>query len=698
MEETGRRTWAVSGMDCAACAAKVTGAVSRLPGVADVEVAVMAERLSLRLTPGGAGPEEVEAAVRQLGYGIGTSAAPEAHAHHHDHPHEHGAEGGFGPKATLLALSAGGLALAWGASRLGDFGPWPFVIGSLPGLIPVARRAFAALRARQPFTIEGLMTLAALGAFAIGAAEEAAVVIFLFLLGEVLEGVATNQARRGIKALSALVPQEAVTEDGTTVPVAALTVGQRLRIAPGARIPADGTVVTGLSEIDESPVTGESLPQPAGPGGSLRAGTVNLLAELVLRVDRPASDSTIARILRLVEEAESARAPTERFIDRFSRWYMPAILLLALAVASVGLAGDPQTWIYRGLALLLIGCPCALVLSVPAAMASALSSGARQGLLMKGGAVVEAAAGVTGVALDKTGTLTEGRPEVTDVTGGEEVLRLAAAVEGASVHPLAQAIAARATGPLPQARSLTALAGRGVAGELLLDGWQWVELLSPNAAGVDASALEAEGKTVVVLMVEGVERGRIALRDRLRPGARAAMADLRGLGLTVTMLTGDNPRAAALVARDLGIEARAGLLPDQKLQAIGEMGRVMMVGDGINDAPALKRASVGVAMGSGTDVALETADAALLRNRPEDVAALIRLSRAAMANVRQNIALALGLKAVFLVTSVLGLTGLWLAVMADTGATVLVTLNALRLLAYRPSTRASTEASAPVSA
>ncbi|MBX9728052.1 MAG: cadmium-translocating P-type ATPase [Sphingopyxis sp.] len=552
------------------------------------------------------------------------------------------------------------------------------------------------------------MTIAAIGALFINAAEEAALVVFLFAVGEVLEGVAAGKARDGIRALANLIPKTALLEvNGATseIPAASLTVGQTVLVRPGDHIPADGQIVEGASGIDESPVTGESVPKTRGPGDSVFAGSINTEAALRITVTKAAQDNTIARIIRLVEEAEEARAPTERFIDRFSRWYMPAIVAVAALVVLVPpLAfGQPwETWIYRGLALLLIGCPCALVISVPASIASALSTGARRGLLMKGGAVIEAAAKVARVAFDKTGTLTHGRPVVTDlvpfgVTTEAELLAVAAGVETGSSHPLAIAILKRAEdagiAPLPS-RDAKALMGKGVVATVG-DAPAWVA--SPRYAiengGLDdlgkrqAMIFEDDGKTAVAVFRDKTPLGLIAMRDEPRSDASDAVRQLTVMGITSVMLTGDNPRTAAAIAGTLGIEFKADMLPEDKLKAIRDMsehGGVIMIGDGINDAPALKQASVGVAMGSGTDVALETADAAILRDRVTDIPAMIRLARAAMANIRQNVAIALGLKAVFLVTSVLGLTGLWLAILADTGATVLVTLNALRLLRFDP--------------
>lgn len=737
--------WRVSGMDCAACASRIRGAVERLPGVADVELAVMSEKLKLNLDETATSRETVEKTVRALGYGIGATGKMQAsgggccpggachchcdddddghdhdHAagHSHSHTHSHGSdledEGRAWyrtAKGRLVLLSGAVLALAWGVELVGPagLGTWAFGLACLIGLVPVARAAGRALRMGQPFTIEGLMTIAALGALLIGATQEAALVVFLFAVGEVLEGVAADRARDGIRALSALIPRSAMLEEGGTlreVPADSLTPGQIVLVRPGERVPADGEIVEGVSSLDESPVTGESIPQGRGPGDAVPAGAINTEAALRLRVSRAAADNTIARIVRMVEEAEAARAPTERFIDRFSRWYMPAVIAIAalvIVVPPLAFGEDWMRWIYRGLSILLIGCPCALVISVPASIASALSTGARRGLLMKGGAVVEATAHVRSVAFDKTGTLTLGRPEVTDVisldgTPKDEALALAAAVEAGSTHPLARAVneAAKAASlSVPTAAAATVLPGRGVraevAGETL---WLTSPLHALEAGALDATglagaeALEAEGKTTVALFREGRAIALIALRDEPRPDAAEAMRQLRALGIVPVVLTGDNPRTAAAIAGGLGIEYRARMLPEDKLAAIRDMsasGGVMMIGDGINDAPALKQATVGVAMGSGTDVALETADAAILRDRVCDVAAQIRLARAAMANVRQNVGLALGLKAVFLVTSVAGITGLWPAIMADTGATVLVTLNALRMLRYDPS-------------
>ena len=740
--------WTVSGMDCGSCATKIKDAVARLPGVSGVNVAIMSERLRLTLDETQTEREKIESTVRALGYGIAPRAvtaknefvlpgayAATAHAggsdgqegppataaierdesahgspgHVHDDPSDRGKRWYQTGKGKLVIFTAFLLGAAWIVEYLApEIGKWAFVAACLIGVAPVAQRAFAALRMGQPFTIESLMTIAAIGALFIDAAEEAALVVFLFAVGEVLEGVAAGKARDGIRALANLVPKTAILEVGGTtreVPAASLSIGQTVLVRPGDRIPADGEIVEGTSGVDESPVTGESVPKTRGPGDAVFAGAINTESALRVRVTKDPEDNTIARIIRLVEEAEEARAPTERFIDRFSRWYMPAIVAVAALVVLVPpLAfGQPwDTWVYRGLALLLIGCPCALVISVPASIASAMSSGARRGLLMKGGAVIEAAAKVGWVAFDKTGTLTHGRPQVTDVvpfgaTTEADLLAVAAGVETGSSHPLAIAILNRAeeAGVAPLAASdAKALMGKGVVATVGgAPAWAASPRYAMDHGGLDgiglrqATVFEDEGKTAVVVFREKTPLGLIAMRDEPRADAKDAVRQLTAMGLISVILTGDNPRTAAAIAGDFGLKFEANMMPEDKLAYIRDVGArhgVMMIGDGINDAPGLKQASVGVAMGSGTDVALETADAAILRDRVTDIPATIRLSRAAMANIRQNVTIALGLKAVFLVTSVLGMTGLWIAIMADTGATVLVTLNALRLLRFNP--------------
>ena len=711
--QTLESRYRVTGMDCASCGRKIDTAIRRLPGVEDVSVAVQTGVLKIR-HDGDLADEAVLQQLRNLGYSgeaasptSGSVAAPAG-------PPPAAAGAGGAPwwwtgKARLTALCGLALLSAYGLGTLfPSLERYAFLAALAVGLIPIASRAFSAARHGTPFSIEMLMTIAAVGAVFIGAAEEAAAVVLLFLVGEMLEGVAAGRARKSIQGLAALVPKTAFVEvDGVTTEVAAETVavGAIILVRPGDRVPADGEIIEGAGDLDEAPVTGESVPRRKVVGDPVFAGTINGGSVLRVRVTASASDNTIARVVRLVEEAQESKSPTERFIDRFSKIYTPGVLVFAALVAVTPpllFGGTWSEWVYKGLAVLLIGCPCALVISTPAAIAAGLSAGARRGLLMKGGAVLETLGKITAIAFDKTGTLTAGKPVVTDVVAGTRdaslLLTLAAALETGSSHPLALAILARAEADkitAPPSSATQAIAGEGVEGEV---GGERIFLGSPLAAARRApitpaqdatiAALNAEGKTVSVLVVEEGVAGFLAMRDEARPDAVQGLADLKGRGIRTVMLTGDNRRTAEAVAAALGLEPRAELLPQDKLvivKALQAEGLVVAkVGDGINDAPALAQADVGIAMGGGTDVALETADAAVLHGRVRDIPDMIALSRGVMGNIRQNITIALGLKAVFLVTTVIGVTGLWPAILADTGATVLVTANAMRLLRWTP--------------
>lgn len=702
----------VEGMDCAACAIKIENALKRLPGVTDINVNYGLESLSLRLDEDRTPRAAVEKKIGALGYvAKPSSGAPGPIVHDGDAGDERreAAQSWWRTrKGQLVILIGAALALAFVVSATApDLSHLAYTAAASAGLIPFGRRAVVGALSGTPFSIETLMSVAAAGAIAIGAAEEAAVVVFLFAIGELLETVAAGRARAGIEALVKLVPRVARLErDGQTVevPVERLVVGDVVLVRPGDRVPSDGEVISGISEVDEAPVTGESAPVTKESGAAIHAGSINANGVLRVRITRTAADNTIARIIHLVEEAQGTKAPTARFIDRFSRVYTPAAMMvtaLIIVVPPLLFGADWTTWIYRGLATLLIACPCALVISTPAAIASGLAAGARRGLLIKGGAALETLGKVVTVAFDKTGTLTVGRPVVTDIVAVEgsedEVLARAAAVEQGASHPLGAAIVSAAEArnvTLPKVfGSAVAIPGKAVTARLR-EGFVAVgspryaaELGQVHSEVSDAlAALEAEGKTAVVVLLSKRIIGVIALRDELREDAQAAVGRLKELGIRPVMLTGDNSRTAAAIAGGLNIEAESELLPDAKLSAIGRLrksGPVAMVGDGINDAPALAAASVGISMGGGTDVALETAEAALLKDRVTGVAELVTLSRATLRNIWQNIAVALGLKGIFLVTTLLGVTSLWMAILADTGATVLVTMNALRLLQFR---------------
>jgi Zn2+/Cd2+-exporting ATPase len=698
----------VEGMDCSACAIKIENALKRVRGVSDVNVNYGLETLTFRLDQDRNSLRAVEDRIRALGYaphvldGVGGVGSGNKHEEADANPWWRR------PKGRRVVIAGAALFAAAALSALEPaLSYWAYVAAALVGAAPVARRAFVAAAAGTPFSIETLMTIAAGGAAAIGAAEEAAVVVFLFAVGELLENIAAGHARAGIRALMDLVPRVAQVQQGDEireVPVELVSIGDVVLVRPGDRVSSDGEVIEGASQVNEAPVTGESVPCSKTIGDAVFAGSINGNGMLRVRATHTAQDNTIARIVHLVEEAQGSKAPTARFIDSFSAWYTPAAMAaagLVVVVPPLMFGAGWPTWIYRGLAMLLIACPCALVISTPAAIASGLAAGARRGLLVKGGAALETLGRVATVAFDKTGTLTIGEPKVTDIVeidGTDDVvLALAAAVEQGSSHPLGRAIidAARARGlAIPQIfGGATVTPGKAVQARLRTG---FVTVGSPRHAAElrpippEVSdriyALESGGKTVVVVLTKDHIAGLIALRDEPRDDAQTGIARLKSLGIRTVMLTGDNQRTADAIAGALTLEARAGLLPDAKLQAIAALrseGPVAMVGDGINDAPALAASSVGIAMGGGTDVALEAADAALLKNRVEGVAELVELSRAALRNIWQNVTVALGLKAIFFMTTLIGVSSLWMAILADTGATVIVTANALRLLRFR---------------
>ncbi|EPA0060243.1 Zn(II)/Cd(II)/Pb(II) translocating P-type ATPase ZntA [Enterobacter cloacae] len=681
LPESGNHySWVVDGMDCAACARKVENAVKQIPGVSHVQVRFATEKLLVSAESDVS--EQVVSAVSQAGYSLRSETAPAEKT------------APLRENLPLIALVMM-MALSWGLEQINHpFGNLAFIATTLVGLYPIARQALRLMKSGSWFAIETLMSVAAIGALFIGATAEAAMVLLLFLIGERLEGWAASRARKGVSALMALKPETATRVAGNerqTVAINALRPGDVIEVAAGGRLPADGTLLTATASFDESALTGESIPVERTAGEKVPAGATSVDRLVQLTVLSEPGDSAIDRILKLIEEAEERRAPVERFIDRFSRIYTPAIMLVALLVTIVPplFFGAPwEGWIYKGLTLLLIGCPCALVISTPAAITSGLAAAARRGALIKGGAALEQLSQVQQVAFDKTGTLTVGKPQVTGVypqdIGEDELLTLAAAVEQGSTHPLAQAIVREAQSrglAIPTATAQRALVGSGIEADI--DGKKVLIVAAGKSSNSEVEALEQTGQTVVTVMQDGVAKGMLALRDTLRDDAKEAVAALHQLGIQGVILTGDNPRAAAAIAGELGLDFKAGLLPADKVSAVTELNShapLAMIGDGINDAPAMKASTIGIAMGSGTDVALETADAALTHNRLTGLAQMISLARATRANIRQNISIALGLKGIFLVTTLLGITGLWLAVLADTGATVLVTANALRLL------------------
>ncbi|MCF6327347.1 MAG: cadmium-translocating P-type ATPase [Devosiaceae bacterium] len=697
------KTLLVDGMDCASCTAKIEGVVCNIPGVENVKLNYTTQKLKFDLSDAANDARPIIKAVEKLGYKVTQPGEKDRLANLH---WWQTGKGQLVIGTTLLLSFAWGLVLF-----LPQYSGYVFAAAGLIALVPLARKAWAAAIAGQPFTIETLVTVAVIGAIFIDEAAEASIVVFFFLIGELLEAMAAAKARKSVQALADLVPKSAflITEDGTKeVSADELEIGDIIEVRPGGRIPADGIISKGQTSIDEAAVTGESMPKRKQVGDSVFAGSINAEGVIRVTVENTVENNMISRILQMVEDAQASKAPTARFIDDFSKYYTPGVFVVSAMIAFIPpmfFGGDMTEWVYRGLAILLIGCPCALVLSTPAAITSGISAGAKRGLLMKGGAVLEAIGKVKIVAFDKTGTLTKGEPKITDVktfSGDEKtLLEYAGAVEASSSHPLAVAIVEEVKQrgiAIKDATDSSALSGRGVQANV---GGKLAIIASPRYASEVSQfsveqqkileALEDEGKTIAVVILEkeiGDNKilGLIALRDELRKDATSAMKQLKDAGVGAVMLTGDNKRTGNALAAQLGIEVKAELMPEDKLaeiERLKERGNIAMVGDGINDAPALARADVGIAMGGGTDVALETADAALMHERVSDVPALVNLSRATMNNIHQNITVALGLKAVFLVTTMLGITTLWMAILADTGATLLVTANALRLLGYK---------------
>ena len=717
----------IEGMDCASCVGKIETALARMPGVSDIRLNFATEKLELTLAPDTATQaSDIEKTIKSLGFGISSSPNSKSLA---DNDKLLDSQQWW---QTRKGKQVVGLSILMSAAYIiallfPDYGIWVFAAAVIIGVFPFARKALVLARSGSIFSIEMLMSVAAIGALIIGEAEEAAAVVFLFSVGELLEGVAADRARAGIRALASLVPKIAILLDPQgkqrNVPATSLQVNDLVLVRPGDSVSADGVIVQGTSNLDDSPVTGESVPVVKTIGDDVFAGSINVDGVLQVRVEKTAADNTIARIIDLVEQAQASKAPTARFIEKFSRYYTPAVMAIAaliIIVPPLAMGDEWATWLYRGLALLLIACPCALVLSTPAAIASGLAVGARRGLLIKGGSALETIGQVDTVAFDKTGTLTEGEPRVTDIIAftqevsgiqnqdfqgqgsqnQNDILALFASVESGSSHPLAKAIMSHAEAAnvvVPVATNASATAGKAVHGTVAE---RMLAIGSPIYAAKQSvispkqqaqiEALQNEGKTVSILFDEQsrVALGLIALRDELRDDAVEGVAQLKAMGVRSVMLTGDNRLTAQALASSLDIEWEAELLPEDKLRLLNDMKndrKIAMVGDGINDAPALATADVGIAMGGGTDVAIETADIALLKSRVTDVAHLIALSRATMANIHQNVIFALGLKGLFLITTILGITGLWIAVMADAGATVLVTLNALRLLRFKGS-------------
>lgn len=704
---TRRAVLRIEKMDCPTEETLIRDNVSGLPGVASLEFNLIQRKLTVAHNLVDLAP--IMAALQSIGMDAVVEVGDVGIA-------EHAASSSVTPKQWwLMGLAGASAVLAEAAAWMSGNESSPIVVAL--ALFAVAtcgfetyKKGWIALKNRT-LNINALMSIAVTGAVLIGQWPEAAMVMFLFALAELIEILSLDRARNAIRGLLAMTPETAKLQqpDGAWREVEAklVAVGALVRVGPGERVPLDGELVSGQSTVNQAPITGESMPIPKSAGDPVFAGTINESGSFDYRVTATASRSTLARIIKAVEEAQGSRAPTQRFVDRFARVYTPAVFAVAVLVVLVPpLAfGLPwMDWIYRALVLLVIACPCALVISTPVTIVSGLAAAARRGILVKGGAHLEAGHTLKVLALDKTGTITQGRPVVTDVIplNGDAAngLRLAAALAARSDHPASSAVSAYwseqsgRTAP-DEIEDFAAIAGRGVKGRLdgrwlFLGNHRLVEELGICSLATEEALgkLEAEGKTTVVMCDQSEPLLLIGVADTVREASRKAITSLHDLGVRTLMLTGDNARTARAIANAVGIDdARGDLLPEDKLDAIEKAlvahGPVGMVGDGINDAPALAKATVGFAMGAaGTDTAIETADVALMDDDLRKIPEFIQLSRRTHKILVQNIVLALGIKAAFFVLAFLGMATLWMAVFADMGASLIVVFNGMRLLRF----------------
>ncbi len=687
----------IDGMDCPTCATVIEHALQRTDGVLEASVSYAAERLRLEYDREKIEHAAVVRRIAALGYGV---------------LEEGRAAGWFAEHRELIFSGTAGLLLllGWLAGLAGL--PGALSLGLLLGAYAAGgfytlRDAWQGLKARS-FDIDTLMIVAAAGAAALGAWAEGALLLFLFSLGHALEHMAMDRARAAIEALAQLAPRTALVQrDGAEVEVRVedLLRGDRVIVKPGSRLPADGRVLSGSSAVDQSPLTGESMPVDKQQNDPVFAGTVNGEGALVVEVTRLARESTLSRMVEMVAEAQTQKSPTQRFTDRFERIFVPAVLAGAgLLIVVPPLFGFPfAESFYRAMAVLVAASPCALAIATPSAVLAGIARAAKGGVLIKGGAHLENLGSLAAIAFDKTGTLTLGKPRVTDVVAVEgsedELLKMAAAVEARSAHPLAQAVVAEAKRrglAWNEAGEVESITGQGVRARLngqdiavgnakLFEGKALSEALRKHA-----DRLAAAGRTTMLVQADGRFLGVLALADTPRDGVRAVLERLHKIGIRKTiMLTGDNERVGRAIADAVGIdEVQASLMPEDKVRAMEALaarhGRVAMVGDGVNDAPAMARATVGIAMGgAGTDVALETADVALMADDLSKLPFAVALSRASKRIIRQNLWLSLGVVSLLIPATLAGFAGIGVAVAIHEGSTLVVVINALRLLAYR---------------
>lgn len=697
----------VEGLCCQDEVRLVGKRLARLPGVHDWSADLVGRRVRVRFDPQRLDEHGIAVAITETGLPARESTeSPEAPV---------AGLKSRRPSLTTWLVAASGVCLVLGAGALWTGAETSvsrtlFLLAVVTGGIPTARRAWLSLR-EHALDIHVLMVIAVAGAIALADYFEAATVVFLFALAQWLEGYSVGRARRAIKSLMALAPREAVVvRDGIeiTMPIARVKVGDTIVVRPGEIVALDGLVSAGRTEVDQSPVTGESTPVSKDPGDEVFAGSVNGTGAVEVTVVRAGRDSTIARIIHLVEQAQASRAPAQAFVDRFARVYTPAVIGLAALVAVIPPLALQQPfgdWFYRALVLLVISCPCALVIATPVSIVSALTAAARRGVLIKGGLHLERAGSIRCVAIDKTGTLTRGELEVKDVVAlgdatARDVLGAAAAIESRSEHPIGRAIrrhADREGVDVAASDAFRAIPGRGAEARVngragVLGNHRLFEerRLCTQPLHDELDVLTGRGHTPVMLAIDGEAVGLLGVADEVRAHVRDTVSSLRAQGVRhVVMLTGDHDATARAIAADAGVdEYRAELLPEDKVRAIEQLreahGPVAMIGDGINDAPALAAADVGIAMGAaGSHAALETADIALMADELSTVSFAIRLSRRALSVIKFNLAFAIGLKLLFLALAVAGHATLWMAVVADTGASLLVVANALRLLRAR---------------
>ncbi len=701
--ESVRTVLAIAKMDCPTEEGLIRNTLTGMAGVAALEFNLMQQSLTVTHSPGEL--DAVLAALQVIGFEAKVESGGAAGAVAHAEPL---------PNTNLWPMALAGVTatLAEVVYWINGGNHWTVVVLALAAIftggLPTYKKGWIALK-NHNLNMNALMSIAVTGAMVIGHWPEAAMVMFLFALAEVIEAKSLDRARNAIRGLMDLAPETATVrqEDGSwmEMPAKAVLLGTVVRLRPGERIALDGVVTRGRSTVNQAPITGESLPVDKAEGDSVFAGTINEAGSFEYRVTAEASQSTLARIIHVVESAQGSRAPTQRFVDQFARIYTPAVFAVALMVAVVpplAYGAAWLDWVYKGLVLLVIACPCALVISTPVTIVSGLAAAARKGILIKGGVYLEEGRKLVVLALDKTGTITHGKPAQTDfiaLSGDTNQTRIiTASLAARSDHPVSQAIARAATEAglgLREVADLAAILGLGVRGSIdghvyQLGNHRLIEELGLCSAEIEAKlfALERQGKSVVLLANQTEVLAIFAVADTLRDTSRQAIADLHSLGVETLMLTGDNTHTAEAIAREVGIdEARGNLLPEDKLKTIegllanGKGGKVGMVGDGINDAPALARADIGFAMAAaGTDTAIETADVALMDDDLRKIPTFVRLSRATGAVLTQNIGLALGVKAVFLVLTITGQATMWMAVFADMGASLLVVFNGLRLL------------------